>query len=559
MGLTFGEHLDLLLGGAAAPASFGVPGGQTLPFYGAAHGSGRRQVVMRDERNAACAADAYARVTGAVGICDATMGPGVTNLVSGLAEAHASSVPVLAIIADLPTDLEHLRGRSVASQSASQVAMLTPVCKWVGRVHRADALRPVLAHALRIAVTGRPGPVAVEIPEDLFIGDAGPGAEADDAIDARDLAFPRYRPRPHRGDVEAVADAVRSARRPVLLAGGGVTLTGAAPAVAAFATRCGVPVVTTINGKGALDERHALAAGVVGMFGSSRANAVLDAADLVLAIGTKLDQLSTHRWRLPRPDQHLIHVDSDGEELGRALPCRLAILADARAFIEELDTVMEHDTTTTAAWIDDLPTVTSPSTSRDDPRIAPEAVVRAIDDVVRPGDLLVSDASLSSGWAAAHFRVKTAGVGLLAPRGLAGIGWGPGAAVGARVAAGGDRRVVALTGDGAFGYALGELETAVRLQLDLVFVVLNNSALAWIKHVESQMQIEHSSDFRDVDFAMVARGMGASGMVVDSVDDVRDALLAAIEHGGTHVIDVRTSAASSPIVGYGKLRRGAYQ
>ncbi len=312
-----GDRLISSLADAGIDAVFGLPGGQTLPLYRAARATGFRHVLMRDERAAACAADAYARVRGHVGVCDATVGPGVTNLVSGLAEAYASSIPVLAIVADIRSDQGHLRRRSVASQAAEQSAILAPVTKWVARVERAAAFDDVFAHALRVATTGRPGPVALEIPEDVFA--EGPQGQAAPLRREHALA-PRFRPALAPGDVERVGALLAGAQRPVLLAGGGVLASGAWEALLEFAEATGIPVATTIMGKGAIDERHDLSLGVVGTFGCVRANAALIEADAVLVVGSKLDQLSTIGFRMPRPDQVLVHIDIDGEEIGRVTP-----------------------------------------------------------------------------------------------------------------------------------------------------------------------------------------------------------------------------------------------
>lgn len=556
MGSTFGEHLEDLLTEGGVDVVFGVPGGQTLPLYLGAQASGRRQVITRDERNAACAADAYARLSGRVGFCDATVGPGATNLVSGLAEAYASSVPIVAIVADIKRDAEHLRQHAIVSQAASQRELLAPVVKWVGRVGRARALPDILAHALRVAVTGRPGPVVLEIPEDVFLGaaDAGPGS----APSPDDYRFPRHRSAPTAAALAEAVAAIRRAERPVLLAGGGIHASRAADELTALATACRIPVVTTINGKGAIDERDALAAGTAGVFGSAPGNAAMHTADVVIAIGTKLDQLTTHSWRLPRPDQVLVHIDADGAELGRTMPATVAVLADAREAATALREALTAEGWTAPEWLSSLAPTTSPGTPVDDPAVAPEEVLRALDRALGPDDVLVSDASLSSGWASAHYRVKTAGVGLLAPRGLAGIGWAPGAALGARMAAAPERRVAALAGDGAWGFGLAEVETAVRLGRDLTFVILNNAALGWVTHAEAHQGVTPSATFGMVDFAGVARAMGAGGTIVTDAVELDDVLATALG-GGVHVVDVRTSAAASPTLGYGKVRDGAYR
>lgn len=538
-----GERLIEALAAAGIDAIFGVPGGQTLPLYRAARAAGFRHVLMRDERTAACAADAYARVRGGIGVCDATVGPGVTNLISGLAEAYASSIPVLAIVADIRTDQGHLRRRGVVSQAIEQSALLAPVTKWVARVERSTSFDDVFSHALRVATTGRPGPVALEIPEDVFVeslagGPAAPRVQADS---------PRFRPALAASDIDRIGALLASAGRPLLLAGGGVLASGACDALRAFVEATGIPVATTIMGKGALDERHELSLGVVGTFGCIRAGAALIEADAVLVVGSKLDQVSTIGFRTPRAGQRLAHVDIDGEEIGRVTPVEVGAVADAREALTALRTDFERaGTTRRDPWISRLPAEPDYEAAVHDDGVAPEAVVTAISDTFPAGATLVSDASLASGWAARYFRVGRAGRSFLAPRGLAGIGWAGGAAVGASVAVGGRGRVIALAGDGAWGYTMAEVETAARAALPITYVILNNAAYGWITHVENDLQLNELSHLGQADYAAAASALGAKAWRVDSIEDFAQAFALATTTEGPTVVEVLSSPSASP-------------
>src|SRR5581483_4533853 len=308
---------------------FGVPGGQTLPLYAAARRKQIRHVMMHDERNCACAADAYARISGKVGVCDATVGPGVTNLVSGLAEAYSSSVPVIALIADIDTRLEHLRHRSIVAQGFEQRPLMEAVSKWVGRVQIPEMLVNIMAHALRVATTGRPGPVVVEIPEEVW---SAPLPAYDiSGFNEEKSRWPRHRVAALTSVIDQAMTYFRSAVRPIVLAGGGVMASNACEEVTAFADEFEIPVVTSLNGKGAIDERHPLSYGVVGCFGSVRANLALQQADCVLVIGSKFTTFNTFSWRLPHKGQKVVHIDIDGEELNRSIPTHVEILSDAKA------------------------------------------------------------------------------------------------------------------------------------------------------------------------------------------------------------------------------------
>jgi acetolactate synthase-1/2/3 large subunit len=551
---TVGDRIvEILQAGGDRPI-FGIPGGQTFPLYAATRSRKVSHLVMRDERNAVTAADGYARVSGSVGLCDATVGPGTTNLVSGLAEALASSTPVLAIVADIRRDREHLRRRSVVSQAMEQSEMLASVSKWVGRLQEPGSVDEIVGHALRVATTGRPGPVVIEVPEDVF--SASPEGGRLREFDADDFVYPRYRPAPGEAKLAAAVAALAQAERPVILAGGGVVLGRCAPEVSHFAKVLRIPVVTSINGKGTIDERHPLAGGVTGVFGSVRATRVLQAADVVLVLGCKLDQSTTHRFRLPSPSQTVIQVDMDGEELGRVMPVALPILADITQTVTALLPHLQGEMSHGLGWYENIAASASPDANADDDlAVAPTQVAAYIGDVLEDDDVLVCDASLSSGWGAANTTIKAAGAHFLAPRGLAGLGWSCGAAIGARYAMPDNARLVALVGDGGWAYGLSEVETAVRAGLQIVYVVLNNSSLGWVTHGEARMGITPSSVFTTVDFALASAAMGGHGTVARTIEEFRQQLPIAMDSRSPTVIDVRSSAVASPVIALSQLKR----
>lgn len=558
---TVADAVIAILEAVGIDTCFGVPGGQTVPFYGAARQRGFRHILVRDERNGACAADAYARVSGRIGMCDATVGPGATNLVSGLAEAFASAIPVLALVADVKTAREHLRHRGVASQALDQRAILEPVSKWIGRVAVPAMLPDIMAHALRVATTGRPGPVVVEIPEDVM---AMPAGDIDlSQFSPADSLWPRHRSAALPALVEAAADLIAAAVRPIVLAGGGAIGGGAFDEVRRFADDFGIPVVTSINGKGLIDERHPRALGVVGVFGDVGASQALQQADVVLVLGSKFAQFNSFLWRLPARTQQIIHVDIDGEEIGRAIPAALAIVADARTAAAQIADALAARGAS-FAWTCSGETPPQPGTAADDPDVAPEAVMAALSELTSPDTILVTDASLASGWTASRYQVRQAGRNFLAPRGLAGIGWAGGAALGAALAAPKGTRIVLVSGDGAAGYWLGEIETAVRLKLPITYVILNNAGYGWIIQGERMMGISPESTFAPVDFAMIGAGVGAASARAATIGEARAQLAAGLAVDGPFVLDILSSELSSPSVDYALLdpsaasKHGAY-
>lgn len=522
-------------------AMFGVPGGQTLPFYAAAHEVGMRHVLMRDERSAACAADAYSRLSGRVGVCDATVGPGATNLVSGLAEALQSGTPVLALVADLARGWDFLRPRGVASQALDQRAMLAPVTKWVVRADAANTLEATIDQAVRVATGGRPGPVAVEIPEDLLGGEAG---DQRFSRPLRMVVGPPHRSSASAEEITSIVKLLAACSRPVVLAGGGVLASGASDALARLSAAWRMPVVTTINGKGAIAETERGACGVTGVFGTDYANQILGDADVVMVIGSKLGQFGSFEWRLPASDQRVVHIDIDGDEIGRTTPCELGVVADARNVVEALLECASGDVDA-RWWHESIARTARDIGASTVGEIHPALAVRIIDDFVDDSTIVVSDASLASGWVSQEIHTRVSGRTVLAPRGLAGIGWAGGAAIGAAIARP-EHRIISVAGDGAWAYTMAEVETASRLGSPITFVVLNNAGLGWINHIERRIGRAPRSTFTRVDFAAAGSALGAHGVRVTTAEELSVAIAEASADGPT-VIDVATTLDVSPI------------
>jgi acetolactate synthase I/II/III large subunit len=546
---------------------FGVPGGQTLALYdGIAGHGGLVHVPVRDERSAAYAADAYGRVTGRAGVCDATVGPGAAKLPSGLAEALGASVPVLALVSDLPARLAPHRYRSAASQALDQAALLAPVTKWQAAVPDASTLPALVRQAFREATTGRPGPVALFLPQDVLDGPAPAGAPQDGGAgggSARFGRFPAFRPVPEPGDVAAATAVLRTAQRPFILAGGGVLHSGAGTDLVTLAERLSAAVGTTLSGKGAIAEDHPLAVGVTGSMGTEAAAAALAEADVVLLAGSKASGGATFSWTLPRADQQVVQVDVDPAELGRAFGWALPVLADARQGVRALLAALgappgderagpEPDRARWRARLREL--AAAWRAGRDAERasdavpIAPQRVLAEIEAALGGQDILICDASLASGWGGAYLEQRRPGRRVLTPRGQAGLGYALPAAIGVCHARP-EQRAVVLVGDGALGYAVGELATVTEQGLPVTVVVLNNRSWGWIRWYRRITfgRGWEEEDFGDVAFADVARGFGLAAERVTDPGRLGATLRAALEAPGPALLDVVTEAWQTPI------------
>ncbi|HWG62120.1 MAG TPA: thiamine pyrophosphate-binding protein [Streptosporangiaceae bacterium] len=564
-----GALLAALLAEHGVRHVFGVPGGQTLALY---DGILDRQpalshVLTRDERSAAYAADAYARVTGSVGVCDATVGPGAAKLPSGLGEALGASVPLVALVSDLPARLAPHRYRSAASQALDQAGLLAPVTKWLATVPDAATMPALVRQAFREAASGRPGPTALLLPQDVL---DGPVTEAAAAMadapptSARFGRYPPFRPAPEPADVCTAAEVLSTARRPFILAGGGVMHSEAGEQLTAVAEQLSAAVGTTLSGKGAIAETHPLSVGVTGSMGTTAAAAALAEADVVLLAGTKAGSGATFGWSLPTREQVVIQLDLDPAELGRAFPVRAALLADARAGLQALAAALAPgDSAPTAPepdrgpWRDRVRELSvSWRAERNAERaatvvpIAPQRVVGELEAALGPDDVLICDASLSSGWGGVYLEQPQRGRRVLCPRGQAGLGYAVPAAIGAATANPG-RRTVVLTGDGALGYAAGELATVVEHGLPVTIIVLNNRSLGWIRWYRRITfgRGWEDDDFADVAFADVARGFGLAAQRVTDPALLGGALRTAMA-GRPALLDVVTEAWQTPIRGH---------
>jgi len=453
-----GDRLAELLLENGVEYVFGVPGGQTLPLYeGISKYQGRiEHILMRDERSAGYAADAHARISGKVGVCDGTVGPGATNLISPLAEAHCSSIPLIAIVSDVARAWEYRRTRGNASQAMDQMEMFKPVSKWQVRVTDPRSIDPIMKQAFRVATSGKPGPVVVCVPDDVASADVdfSPLAKANGAT------YPNIRSAPDPENIDQAVAALCNATHPVLVVGGGAHISGCSDEVRQLAELCGAAIVTSISGKAVVEENHPQVIGVTGTFGNPVARDVMQAADLIFFIGCKAGQLTTFSYRCPSPETQVIHLDNDPEEMCRNFPNTIPLVGDARlgltAFINAMDAKQ-----TSANWpFDELRAnyqtwyqeATQPGAA-DEP-LRPQAMMKLINEVLTDDDLVICDASLASGWAAAFLQFNQAGRRMAAPRGLAGLGWGSPATIGAALASKGKKRIIQFAGDGGFGYSL---------------------------------------------------------------------------------------------------------
>ena len=517
--------------------------------------------AYRTENAGTAMADGFARVSNRVGVVMAQNGPAATLIVPGLAEALKSSIPVVALVQDVnrpQTDRN-------AFQELDHLALFQGCAKWVRRVTEPSRIVDYVDMAFTAAAGGRPGPAVLMLPADFLLEKAGPQPARTASLGH----FPLDRPVADADRIAEAADLIAAARCPLVVAGGGVHLSGATEEVTRLMDACHLPTLTTMMGKGAVDERHPLALGVasynIGPLSPARhLRPIIDRADVVLLIGTRTNQNGTDSWTLYPDGARYIHIDIDPSEIGRNYEA-LRLLGDARPTLAALGERLagrrqpQPDLEAEIAAArrrhgEDMVAILRANTGP----VRPERLMEDLSKVVTPETIVVADASYSTLWVACYLRTLTPGMRFLTPRGLAGLGWGLPMAIGAKVAEP-DKAVLCVAGDGGFGHVWSELETARRMNAPVVLTVLNNGVLAYQRDAEDVKFGDYTSacHFTEVDHAAIARACGCRGVRVERADDYLPALKEALRSNEMTLIDVVTDPEAYPPITFfeGTLER----
>ncbi|WP_176086129.1 acetolactate synthase catalytic subunit [Martelella sp. HB161492] len=532
--------------------------GQSLPskLVLACEAAGIRQISYRQENTGGAMADAYARITGRIAMVVGQNGPAATLLVAPMAEAKQAGIPMIAFLQEVETPTIDRN----AFQELDHFALFAGVTKFCRKLDDPSRIDDYIDMAITAATTGKPGPVALLLPADVL---RDPAAEA---------PFPRTLSLGHcpldrtAAAKAAIAEAARllsEAKAPVIIAGGGVHSSGACEALMQLIDTAHIPAFTTNMGKGAVSEAHPLAGGVQGALNgpasiARQTQGLLDAADVVLLIGTRTNQNGTDNWKIYPKSARFIHIDIDPLEIGRTYEA-LRLQGDARETIEALVSALKGldlgkrlrarpalEATLKQAWLAFEAARAKYAGSNESP-IRPERVMAELQPLLTPDTIVTADASYSSMWIVGQLLTRTAGARFLTPRGLAGLGWGMPMGLGAAIARP-DAPVIALVGDGGFAHSWAELETAVRHAVPLVTIVLNNGVLGFQKDAETVKFGQYTSacHFHAVNHAEIARAVGMASSRIDAVGDIAPVLKAAIAARKPHLIEIITAPDAHP-------------
>ena len=526
---------------------FGLCGDTSLPFYDALQrlDHGITHVLTRDERSAAYMADAYARVSGKVGVCEGPSGGGATYILPGVAEANDSSVPLLAIVTDIAVGS---RGRFTLTE-LDQKALFRPITKWNTVIDRAADVPGAFRTAFAEMTGGRPGAVHIGFPFDV---QAAPLDDAEVHGDAAHGATPRERPRPDEAAVAAAAKAIAEAQRPLFICGGGVVISHAEAALQALAERIAAPVAVSISGQGSIADDHPLSLGVVGSNGGTpETRRLVDGADLVIFVGCRAGSVTTERGQHPDPERaRVVHIDVDAATIGVNYRAEAALVGDARACLEALhDAVGDRsaqNARTAAAVATEVAAAKSEKfaafrvlAESDETPIRPERLVADLRAVLPPDAIVTVDPGTPCPYFAAFYECNLTGRHMVANRAHGALGYALPAALGAAFARP-QAKCVAVMGDGAFGFVAGELETVARLGLPVTLVVISNATFGWIKAGQkANFQGRYFSvDFDVTDHAAVAAAYGVKSWRVSEPGELRRTLAEAAGHDGPTLVDV---------------------
>ena len=530
-----GEAIIESLKNMGVKTIFGYPGGQTIPFYDMLYDAEMDHILVRHEQCAAHAADGYARASGRVGVCVATSGPGATNLVTGIATAYMDSSPIIAITGQVPT---HLIGND-AFQEADIVGITMPIVKHSYQPKDPDLIPSMIKSSFEIAASGRPGPILIDVPKEVQEGEL---TKFDDSL----IETPGYNPTT-KGNIRQIKkarDLIKQAKRPIILAGAGVIISNACCELKKLADTINAPVMTSLLGKGAIDETDDLALGMLGMHGRKVSNDSVNEADLLIAIGVRFSDRTTGRLDSFVPDTKVIHIDIDPAEIGKNVPVDLPIVGDARNVLASLNKTLEgyNASADVNKWTDMIKQRKQdllPRVTYDDVPLKPQSVIKEIAEVLTPESILTTDVGQNQMWAA-HFYDTQRPRKFISSGGLGTMGFGFPSAIGAKVACP-DDPVVSINGDGGFLMVCQELATVREYDIPVIAIVLENRTLGMVYQWQSLLyNNRHSQTLigNSPDFVKLAESFGVNAVRITKPGETKEALGKAIKDNEPILLNV---------------------
>ncbi len=500
-------------------AIFGIPGAAILPFYDTLGKVGQlpfKNILTRHEQGAVHAADGYARATGEVGVCVVTSGPGATNLVTGLANAYLDSVPLVAFTGQVPTDMVG----NDAFQEVDIIGITLPITKNNYVARKTENLASIIKEAFYIARSGRPGPVLVDLPKDVQLGRCS--FKYPEKVNRKG-----YQPS-YRGNIRQIkiaATKIREAKKPVIIAGGGIISANASGELKKVALKTNIPVVTTFMGIGSFPVNHPLSLGMLGMYGNYVANQVVSEADLIIALGTRFDDRITGNLKHFCPYAEIIHIDIDPAEIGKNVLVKVPLVGDVKIILQQLINYLEEKDN--ESWLAEITSIkerylkyTAQKEDSHQEILKPKYIIDCLNDFFKGEAIVVTDVGQHQMWTANHFQ-------FIHPRsfissgGLGTMGFGLPAAIGAKIGCP-EKAVICISGDGSLQMNIQELATAIYNRLPIIVILMNNGYLGMVRQLQElfcEGRYISTSLSGNPDFVKVTEGYGGVGFRVEKKED----------------------------------------
>lgn len=512
---------------------FGLPGGSVIPLYDCLKDFNIRHILTRHEQGAVHAADGYARATGKVGVCFATSGPGATNLVTGIATAQMDSIPLVCITGQVSSPL---LGKD-SFQEAYTVGICQPVTKHTYAITKASEIPDVVAEAFFVAKTGRPGPVVIDIPKDIFTQEAPPAIDGGKVRERVALKFKAYTI--NKEQVRKAAKMLTEAQKPVMIVGGGVNISEKNHRLLTqLVEKTQIPVSETLMGRGVFTNEGVLNLGMLGMHGTTAANYAVQNADVILAIGMRFDDRVTSDVSKFAPKAKIIHVDIDPAEIGKNVAVDLPIVADSEEFLTVLNEVMAA-VANRQEWLDELKAHTKMVKSPANSVLPPKEMFAVIDKLLDEDTIVVTDVGQHQMWAALFLNPRRTRR-FLTSGGAGTMGYGFPAAIGAKFGQP-DKKVVLITGDGSFQMNLQELAVVKKFRLPIKICLVNNGYLGMVRQWQEMF---HNGNYAETtldaapNWQRLAQAYDINYVCIENLDDAAQKLAVVFNDDEPYLIDL---------------------
>ena len=537
--LTGAEAMVKLLDGYEVKYIFGLCGDTTLPFYDALYRLNHsiKHILTRDERSASYMADGYARVTGKVGICEGPSGGGATYIIPGVVEANESSISLISITSDVPTtSIGHF-----PLTELNQKELFKPLTKWNEKIDNPKNLGNAIRNAFKESTSGRPGACHLCFPFDIQKAEI---AEEDIWVNKEFTKFPAKPKSPDPFKIDKIIKEISQSKNPMIICGGAIKNSFAEKELQKLVENINIVLATSVTGKGTLADTHPNCLGVVGSNGGSiHTRDIIKNSDLVIFIGCRAGSVTTEKWQYPNKETRIIHIDSDPKVMGANYKTHISLVADAKLTLIELNKKIKKNNFQGKKIVKEAKKKKFYEfiklSNADKGLIKPERIVKELNNALPEDTYIVLDPGTPCPYFAAYYNFSKSGRYFLTNRAHGALGYALSASIGVQIGQP-KNKVVAVMGDGSFGFTVGELETAMRLNLPIIFIVISNSVYGWIKAGQKSSfdKRYYSVDFTRTDHAKVAAAYGLKTWTVKKPKDLKKIISQAIKQKGPCLIDI---------------------